>query len=221
MRKISIVAALLLTAALGWAQAPPDNSAGQMQGDQPQSGHRGPHGPGVMGTITAVDNGTITVKTLEGQTAQVSVSDQTEFRKDRQPAKLADFKVGDQVFVRGEQKDGVWQAQMIGGRTGGGGQGGGGPRGEMGKNFIAGEVKAIGGTKLTILRPDGVSQDITVDESTSFQKDKASITLADVKVGDHVFGRGEMKNNVFVPSLLNLGLPQGMGRQREGAPSPN
>jgi|SRR5580704_3055760 hypothetical protein len=220
MRKISIVAALVLTAALGWAQAPPDSSAGQMQGDQAPSGHRGPHGPGVMGTITAVDNGTITVKTLEGQTAQVSVSDQTEFRKDRQPAKLADFKVGDQVFVRGEQKDGVWQAQMIGGRTGGG-QDGGGPRGEMGKNFIAGEVKAISGTKLTIVRPDGVSQDITVDENTSFKKDKDSITLADVKVGDHVFGRGEMKNNVFVPSVLNLGQPQGMGRRMEGGPAPN
>src|SRR5271168_941832 len=165
MRKISIVAAVVLTAALSWAQAPADSSAGQMQEGQPASGHRGPHGPGVMGTITAIDNGTITVKTLDGQTAQVSVSDQTQIHKDRQPAKLTDFKVGDQVFVRGEQKDGVWQAQMIGGRTGGGGQGGG-PRGEMGKNFIAGEVKAISGTRLTILRPDGVSQDITVDENT-------------------------------------------------------
>jgi hypothetical protein len=218
MRKISTVAALVLTAALGWAQAPPDSSTGQMKSDQAPSGHRGPRGPGVMGTIMAIDNGTISVKTLEGATAQVSVSDQTEFRRDRQPAKLADFKIGDQVFVRGEQKDGVWQAQMIGGRTGGGP---GGPRGEMGKNFIAGEVKAISGTKLTIARPDGVSQDITVDENTSFRKDKDSITLADIKVGDHVYGRGEMKNNVFVPSALNLGQPQGMGRRMEGGPAPN
>jgi hypothetical protein len=30
-----------------------------------------------------------------------------------------------------------------------------------------------------------------------------------------------MKNNVFVPSVLNLGQPQGMGRRMEGGPAPN
>ena len=81
----------------------------------------------------------------------------------------------------------------------------------MGKEFIAGEVKAINGTQLTILRPDGQTQNITVDDSTSFRKQGESITLADVKVGDHVFGRGALKNDVFVPSALNVGMP-GMGR---------
>lgn len=218
MLKISIVAVLLVTAALGWSQAMPDDSAGQMQGSGPQSGRRGQRGPGVAGTITAIDNGKFTIKTHDGQTAQVSVSDQTQFRKDRQPAKLADFKVGDQIFVRGEQKDGVWQAQMIGERSGGGP---GGDREGMGKRFIAGEVKAINGTHLTILRPDGQTQDIAVDENTSFHKDRDSITLADIKVGDHVFGRGETKNDVFVPSTLNLGQPPTMGRPHDGAPGPN
>lgn len=212
MRTVTIVAALLLSAALVWAQATPDDSGGQMQGnEQPQYGHRGRRGPGVMGTITAVDNGKITIKTRDGDTAQVSTSDQTEFRKDRQPAKLADFKVGDMIFVRGDQKDGVWRAQMIGARSGGG----------MGKRFISGEVKAISETKLTILRPDGQSQDITVNENTSFRKDGNSVTLADIKVGDHVFGRGELKNDVFVPAVLNVGEPPAMGQPREGASAPN
>ena len=218
MRTIMIAAVLLLSASLGWAQATPDDSAGQMQAGGPQSGRRGQRGPGVMGTITAVDNGKFTIKTQDGQTAQVSLSDQTQFRKDRQPAKLADFKVGDQIFVRGEQKDGVWQAQMIGARSGGGP---GGDREGMGKHFIAGEVKAINGTRLTILRPDGQTQDITVDENTSFHEDHDSLTLADIKVGDHVFGRGEMKNDVFVPSMLNLGQPPTMDRSHDGAPGPN
>ncbi len=217
MPKISIIAVLLVTASLGWSQAMPDDSAGQMQASGPQSGHRGQRGPGVGGTITAVDNGKFTIKTQDGQTAQISISDQTQFRKDRQPAKLVDFKVGDQIFVRGEQKDGVWQAQMIGARSGGGP----GDREGMGKRFIAGEVKAITGTHLTILRPDGQTQDITVDENTSFHKDHDSITLADIKVGDHVFGRGEMKNDVFVPSMLNLGQPPSMGRPHDGASAPN
>jgi len=179
-----------------------------MQGEGPHHGHRG---PGVFGTITAIDNGKITVKTPDGETAQVATSDQTQYRKDRQPAALADFKVGDEIFVRGEQNNGVWQAQMIGARSGG--MGGANFREELGKRFIAGEVKAISGTRLTILRPDGVTQDINVDENTSFRKDGESITLADIKVGDHVFGRGELKNDVFVPAVLNLGQP-GMGRHR-------
>jgi hypothetical protein len=73
---------------------------------------------------------------------------------------------------------------------------------------------------LTIQRPDGVTQTISVDENTSFRKDGESITLADLKPGDHVFGRGEIKNGVFVPAVLNLGQPR-FGMQRQGgAPGP-
>ncbi len=86
-------------------------------------------------------------------------------------------------------------------------------RQELGKRFITGEVKKIDETKLTILRPDGESQVIEVDEGTSFRNQKReSITLADIKAGDHVFGRGEVKNGVFVPQVLNLGDFSRMGR---------
>jgi hypothetical protein len=84
----------------------------------------------------------------------------------------------------------------------------------MGKRFIAGEVTAINGTQLTIARPDGVSQTISADENTSFRKQNESVTLADIKVGDHVFGRGELKNDVFVPAELNVGQPGMMHRGR-------
>jgi hypothetical protein len=153
---------------------------------------------------------------------QVSLSDKTQFRKDRQLAKFADFKVGDMVFVRGERgDDGVWKAEIVGSFSGRGPGEGGGPRGRMreglGTQFIAGEIKSISGTQLTIARPDGVSQTITVDESTSFRKQQESITLADLKPGDHVFGRGEMKNGTFVPAVLNVGEPRFM-RQGVNAP---
>ena len=81
----------------------------------------------------------------------------------------------------------------------------------LGKEFIVGEIKAITGTQLTILRPDGVTQNITVDESTSFRKQDQSVTLADFQVGDRVFGRGEMKNDVLVPAVLNVGELPMMG----------
>jgi hypothetical protein len=79
---------------------------------------------------------------------------------------------------------------------------------DLGKKFIAGEVKAINETRLTIARPDGQTQEIEVDENTSFKKGGESITLPDIKVGDFVRGRGELKDNMFEPKELIVGRPQ-------------
>lgn len=229
MRRLILMGVLFLSSAFVVAQTAPagssDQSAPQQSappsGDQ-QSGGQGFQGrrfPGVGGTVTAINGNTFTIKQMDGSTAQVQVSDKTRYRKNRQDAQLSDFKVGDMVIVRGEQKDGVWQADMLAARPAGMGMGGGGAMREgLGKEFIVGEVKAINGTQLTIQRPDGVSQDITVDESTSFRKEGQDITLPDIKVGDRVFGRGAMKNNVFVPSTLNVGQ---MGMRRGAPPQGN
>jgi len=220
MRRTTIIAAFLLTSALGWAQTAPGASTSEQQPPAPQQGGRpGQRWSGVAGTITAISDSSITVKTLDGQTAQISLSENTKFRKDRQPAKAVDFKVGDQIFVRGDQKDGIWQAEMVAARPAGAGRGPENFRDAMGKQFIVGEVKAINGTQLTVQRIDGVTQTITVDENTSFRNNNESITLGDIKVGDHIFGRGEMKNDVFVPSVLNIGEPRFMGQPREGSPA--
>jgi len=91
-------------------------------------------------------------------------------------------------------------------------------REDMGKKFIVGEVKAIQETKLTIARPDGQTQDIEVDENTSFKKGTESVTLPDIKVGDFVRGRGELKDNVFVPKELIVGRPQMQMKFTMGGP---
>ena len=111
MRNMIIVAGLSLIAMLSWAQAAPDASPGQAPDEE--LSHHGQRGPGVAGTIAAIDNGTITLKTFDGKTAQVSTTNQTEFRKDRQAAKLADFKPGDHVFGRGELKNGTFIAAVL------------------------------------------------------------------------------------------------------------
>jgi len=216
MRRVCIVGMLAITSVLGWSQDGMAHPALQEPGsEQPGPRHRG---PGVAGTITAIDASEITIKTPDGATVQVTTTEDTQFRKNRQPAKLTDFKVGDDIFVGGNLKDGVVQAIMVGSRP----PGGPGPelREALGKHFIAGEVKAINGTQITVRRPDGVTQNITVDENTSFRKDQESITLADIKVGDHVFGRGEIKKDVFVPADLNLGEPHFMGAPPDGKPGP-
>ena len=223
--KTSLMVFLLSVALFGWAQdappagPPPDNQPATGGERQPGMGRRF---QGIGGTITAISGNTLTVKTMDGNTAQVNVSDKTRYRKDRQAAQLSDFKVGDQIMVRGESAgENAWNAEVVAARPAGGP--GGDFREAMGKRFIVGEIKSISGTQLTIQRPDGVSQTITVDESTSFKKQGESITLADLKPGDHVFGRGELKNDVFVPAELNVGDPRMMRRgggpgQGQGAP---
>ena len=144
----------------------------------------------------------------DGTTAKVKLTDKTEYRKDRQSAKLADFKVGDLVFVRGEENgDHSVTAQLIGRRSGGGAGGSrgfGGTGFELGKDFVVGEVKSVDAPKLTVLRPDNVTQTLELNEDTSLRKGRESITMADIQPGDHVMVRGAVENNVFVPKNLML-----------------
>jgi Domain of unknown function (DUF5666) len=193
---------LLAAAVFCAAQANPPATP---EGQRPE--RRGFHmreGQGVGGTISEMKSDGFTVKTMEGNTVTVKVTGETRFRKDRQPAKLSDFKPGDTVIVGGEPAgENTWTARFVASR---GQMDLQALREGMGKQFIAGEVKAIDGTKLTIARPDGVTQTIEVDENTSFRKGRESITLPDIKVGDHVFGRGQLNAaGTFVPQVLNVG----------------
>jgi hypothetical protein len=184
-----------------------------------------PPGEMLAGKVNSVGKDSLTITPLSGGDAvTVKVSDSTRVMKDRQPSKLADIKAGDTVFARGNLKGNNMEAFIVGVvppemaerlKQGGGRgffiasptQGGFNPQ-DMGKKFIAGEVKAINETRLTISRPDGQSQDIEVDENTSFKRGNESITLADIKVGDFVRGPGELKNNVFTPKELRVGRPR-------------
>jgi hypothetical protein len=174
-----------------------------------------------VGKVTAISKDSLTVAPLMGgDTVNVKVSDTTRVAKDRQPFKFEQIKIDDVIFARGELKNNSMQATMVsvvnpemiqrmqqGGGPGGPNMGGFN-REDLGKKFIVGEVKAINETKLTVARPDGQTQDIEVDENTSFKKGTESITLPDIKVGDFVRGRGELKENVFVPKELIVGRPQ-------------
>ena len=211
---IALIVSLLPVLAM--AQDNPAKSADdQAQGPPHRRGGEGRF-QGVAGTITAIDKSQISLKTLDGKAVTVSLSADTQYRRDRQPASLADFKVGDTVMVGGDPAgENAWKARFVATRSGAGQQ----MREGLGKRFIAGEIKAIDGLHLTVLRPDGVTQTIQVDENTSFRKQNESITLADFKPGDRVFGRGEVKNGTFFAAVLNAGDPQQMGMPRpQGTP---
>jgi hypothetical protein len=203
---------VLLFATIGWGQAPALASAGQEQGpvvterltQRPEDGRGLP----LFGKITAIHKGSIELAKPDGSTAEVKLTDKTEYRKDRQGAKLADFKVGEMVYVRGEENaDHSVTAQLIGGRSGGGPEGGGRGFGELGKDFVVGEVKSIEAPSLTVLRPDNVTQTLELNEETSLRRGRESITMADIQPGDHVVIRGAVQNNAFVPKNVMVLSP--------------
>ena len=185
---------------------------------------------GTIGKITSMSGDSLLLTRPDGTTVTVKLTGKTEFRKDRQPAKLADFKVGDFVMVRGEENpDHSVTAQILGSRSGNSGPGGGQSMGEMGKDFIAGQVKAIDPPKLTVLRPDNVTQTVELTEETTLRKGRESITMADIQPGDHVVLHGALQNNVFVPKAVMVLSPeqwerlqqfaQGMGETSGNAPA--
>lgn len=125
----------------------------------------------VRGTVTAIAADHLTVKTEAGDIYQVAISANTRVTKERLPLKLTDIKAGDGVGAMGVLDPatktvhavfvGVIDAEQIKKAREG-----------MGKVYITGKVTAIDldGLKLTVLRPDGVSQVIGVDEQTSFKR---------------------------------------------------
>ncbi len=187
----------------------------------------------LFGKITALHNTSIDVLDTNGDTISVKFNGQTQFRKDRQPAKRTDFKVGDIILVRGQEAaDHSWTAEVVAARSlngpggpgarGGFGGGPGGGRGQfqqqagtLGKDYVAGEIKNVDAPKLTVLRSDNVTQTLELNEDTSMRKGRESITMADIQPGDHVFARGALENNVFVPKTIVVIGPEQWKRMQE------
>lgn len=196
--------------------------------DAPEGGAALARGPMVRGTVTAATADHLTIKTDAGDVYEIAVTPNTRMMKDRQPVRPADVKVGDGVGAMGELDApkktlhalfvAVVDAEQVKKMREG-----------LGKVYITGKVTAMDDVKITVMRPDHVSQVIEVDETTSFRKgrrrgqnaaangsDAAAgangsgemVTLADVKIGDMIAGQGSLKHGVFVPTTLSI-LPPG------------
>ena len=164
-RLVALLAVVLVLPGAGWAQAP-EGQGGRGEGWAVFAG-----GQMVRGTVTAVAADHVTVKTDAGEVYQIVTSANTRMMKDRQPAKLTDVKVGDGVGAMGEMDAPtktvhalfvtVMDAEQVKKMREG-----------LGKLYITGKVTAIDADalKITVARPDGVSQVIEVDEGTSFKR---------------------------------------------------
>jgi hypothetical protein len=171
IRRSMLGVAVVIFLAAGMAIAP-GFGLGLAQGQEGQDdGAAFAGGQMVRGTVTAAAGDHFTVKTEAGEIYQVVVSANTRLTRERQPVKVADIKVGDGVGAMGVLDAptktvhavfvGVVDAEQVKKAREG-----------MGKVYITGKVTAIDmdGLKLTVLRPDGVSQVIGVDEGTSFKR---------------------------------------------------
>ena len=232
---LSFVASMTGTVYAPFAGAQtPQSDAAQAPAGPPSTIPAGPEGArrggedrgrGVFGKISAIQSGSIELIGQDGTKLSVKVTSSTEFRKERQPAKMSDFKVGDTVAVRTNQDSGNASgatAVMIVAVPAGGfaGRGGGGGRqfmmqGTMGKDYVVGEVKSVDVPKLTVVRTDHVTQTLELNEDTSLRRGRDSITMADIQPGDHVLVRGAVANDVFVPKNVMVIPPEQWNRMQE------
>lgn len=207
---------------------PQDAPAANAGAPQPKQGHAAgdfESGPRpLFGKITALHDGSIEITKPDGGLVVVKLTNQTVYRKNRAEAKLTDFKIGDTVLVRGDENpDHSVTAKLVGGRTGlrAGAGGGGmmwGAEGTLGKDYVVGEVKSMDPPKLTVLRTDGVTQTLELNENSSLRRGRESITMADIQVGDHLMARGALENGMFVPKgVMVINAEQWKQMQEMGA----
>lgn len=185
---VVLLAAMVSLTGMGWAQeSEGGRGAGRGEGGAAFAG-----GQMVRGTVTAAAADHLTVKTDAGEVYQVTVSANTRIMKDRQPIKLTNVKVGDGAGAMGVLDAPtktvhavfltVMDAEQVKKLREG-----------LGKVYIIGKVTAIDDVKLTVLRNDGVSQVIEVDEGTSFKRggrQMASMLNGSGPVGNVSGGRG-------------------------------
>ncbi len=167
-------------------------------------------GSAVHGTVTAIAGSEFTIKTEDGTIYKIATGPNTHIMKDRQPIKATDIHAGDVVMTGGEVDEkahtvgavflAVLDAEQVARMKQ--------MQADFGKTWTAGKITAINDLNLTIERPDKKTQTIAVDENTSFQKHRESITLADIKVGDTVTSRGALKDGNFVATLLTVVDPR-------------
>lgn len=190
------------------------------QRDDSIGGMMGPNGKGVMGTVTAVEADGFTVKTADGEAWKVTVGPNTRLMHDHDPGSMKVVKAGYGIGAFGQadasapntlhavfasyETPAEVKARMA----------------EFGKTWIGGKVTAVDGMKITVtVQQPGASAPTTstmsVDETTTFKKGREEVTLADVKPGDYVMGRGGIKNGAFIPTVLTIRAPG----ERRGPPA--
>ncbi len=170
IRLLALAATLLVFSPVVRAQdgqLPAADAGGNRAGDAPGMGMG--RGRGIHGTIVGTSGANVTIKTEAGDTWTIVSTDNTRINIDRQPTKLADLKAGDEVVAMGipdPTKHEIHALVIAGASAAQVAK----LKANLGKTYIVGRITAIDDTRLTVMRPDKVSQTIALDDSTSIKR---------------------------------------------------
>ena len=218
---------LLVSAALTLAASPapavsPSASAqpnpNNRNGGAPGVGRRSPGffaGPGILGwpgfrgergfggfafgpiTITSIDGSKISLKTVDGWTRTITITDSTTITRASQKISLADLKVGDTIrFQQTRQSDGSFTVESI----------------EVVLPRVAGTVTAVNGNSFTLKSRDGTTWTIDVNGSTTYTVGSKTGAKGDVKTGAEVLVEGtQASGNNLTAAAVHIQLPRVAG----------
>ncbi|MFL5684511.1 MAG: DUF5666 domain-containing protein [Chloroflexota bacterium] len=144
--------------------------------DAPAFGRFGRPGMGFRQiTIASISGNDITLKTDDGWTRTVTISDSVELTKGGQPIAVADLKVGDQVrFRQTRNADGTYMVTAV----------------AVVVPTIEGKASDITSSGFKVTTRDGSVWTVTVNGSTVYSFGQATGSLSDVKDGQRVVVSG-------------------------------
>jgi hypothetical protein len=176
-------------------------------------------GPGGIGrggfnsiTITAIDGTSVSLKTDDGWTRTITLTDTTTITKAGAPITAGDLAVGDEVRIGQDRADdGTYTVTRI----------------AVVLPTLVGEVASVNGSTITITQRGGTTATIHVDGDTTFRVDGAAGALSDVKVGSIVIAEGTQRADGSLDATrVGTGFERGPGKVRDhlngkdGAASP-
>jgi hypothetical protein len=171
----------------------------------------GAMGPGCAmgsgGVVTALTSTSITISDPSGTTTTYTITSSTTVTKDRVTAAIADLAVGDEVHVVPSASGSTTAASIA-----------------IVEPSVMGKVTAVSGDTITISGPNSSSATVIVSSATTYTKDRASATLADVTVGSSIFAEGSFASSTDTSTLdaTSVGIggagPGGFGHP--GGPGP-
>ena len=203
----------------------PDH-AGPMGG--PMFGFRGGFPGADLGfrdiTITAIDGSSLSLKTEDGWTRTITVTDKTTITKGGAAIALGDLAVGDSIRFRQEKaSDGSYAVTAI----------------VVVLPTVVGEITKIDGDSITVTQPGGTTATIHVDSTTIYRLAGGSGggSLSDLKVGMVIVAEGTQRSDGLLDASsvqggiekgafrgpgfgAKPGFPDGVGPHQGAKPSP-
>jgi preprotein translocase subunit YajC len=160
-------------------------------------------GPSLMGTVTAVNGQTLTVKA--GSTGSVYTVDASaaKIRKGDDTQALSGISVGDSVFVQGAISGTSVVATLIVETKSVATK----PTIKEDMSGVVGKVTAISGSTITIKAKNDVAYTVNASNAKIWKNKNNAAALADVKVGDTVIVQGAISGtSVTATNIVDVNL---------------